>query len=139
MKLLRSVASVLLSSIVVYGVVVVSYFVLTYFFPDQYAAGEGSAPFLLWISTGMFAVASIFAGWLCVRLAPFRQSGHLFVLFLLGELAGAYLAWQRWGQDWPQWHLLVALAVWPVCLWLGGLRRRGAPPPRFVARVLPHG
>lgn len=131
MKLLRSVASVVLSYIVVYGIVSLSDPVLMHFFPGQYVRGQVPPVFLLWISTAVFGLASILGGWMCVRIAPFRAGGHLFVLFLLGELVGGYFTWQRWGS-WPHWYSLVWLIVWPVCLWLGGLRRRSAPEPRFA-------
>jgi nitrate/nitrite transporter NarK len=132
MKLLRSVASVLLSYVVVYGIVFCSDPLLTHLFPTQYARGQVPPPFLLWISTAIFALASILGGWMCVRIAPFRPAGHLFVLFLLGELVGVYFSWQMWGQGWPHWYSLVWLIVWPVCLWLGGLGKRAAPVPRFA-------
>lgn len=131
MKLLRSVASVVLSYIVVYGIVLCSDPVLTHFYPDEYVRGRVPPVFLLWISTAIFALASILGGWLCVRIAPFREGGHLFVLFLLGELVGGYFTWQMWGT-WPHWYSMVWLVTWPVCLWLGGLGKRPAPVPRFA-------
>jgi len=62
MKLLRSVASVVLSYIVVYGIVLLSDPVLTHFFPTQYVAGKVPPVFLLWVSTAIFALASILGG-----------------------------------------------------------------------------
>lgn len=132
MKFLRSVAAVLLSYVVVYGIVFCSTPILMHFFPTQYVRGQVPPVFLLWISTSIFALATILGGWMCVRIAPFRPGGHLFVLFLLGELVGVYFAFQMWGQGWPHWYSLLWLIVWPVCLWLGGLGRRSVPAPRFA-------
>ncbi|MGA7524481.1 MAG: hypothetical protein WBW84_18660 [Acidobacteriaceae bacterium] len=132
MKLLRSVASILLSYFVVYGIAFAGDPVLSRFFPAEYLRGRVPPPLLLWISTTIFALASILSGWLCVRIAPFRAAGHLFVLFLLGELVGLYFTWQAWGQGRPHWYSLMWLIVWPVCLWLGALGRRPAQTPRFA-------
>ena len=131
MRLLRSVASVVLSYIVVFGIVRCSDPILAHFYPGQYVRGTVPPVFLLWISTAVFMLASILGGWLCVRIAPFREAGHLFVLFLLGELVGGYFSWQMW-STWPHWYSLVWLIAWPVCLWLGGLGKRTASAPRYA-------
>jgi nitrate/nitrite transporter NarK len=123
MKPLRSVASVVLSYIVVYGIVCCSDPVLSHFFPTQYVAGHVPPPFLLWISTAIFALATLFGGWLCVLIAPARPGTHLFVLFVVGELIGLGFTWKMWGT-WPHWYSLVWLIVWPVFLWIGGGMRR---------------
>jgi nitrate/nitrite transporter NarK len=123
MKLLRSIASVVISYIVVYGIVFCSDPVLTHFFPTQYVAGKVPPAFLLWISTAIFAAASILGGWLCVRIAPSKSGTHLFVLFLIGELVGLGFTWRMWGA-WPHWYSLAWLIVWPVFLWIGSKLRR---------------
>ena len=124
MKLLRSIASVVLSYIVVYGIVFCSDPILTHFFPTQYVAGKVPQPFLLWISTAVFALASILGGWLCVRIAPSKPGVHLFVLFVVGELVGLGFTVKAWGTGWPHWYSLLWLGVWPVCLWTGGRGRK---------------
>lgn len=136
MKTVRSVASVVVSYVVVYTIVILSDPVLTHFFPTQYVAGKVPPTFLLWISTAVFAVASTIGGWLCAIIAPSRTGHHLVALFILGEGVGLFFTWRMWGQ-WPHWYSLVWLLVWPVCLWIGGISRRPslAPPP--VSPVTP--
>jgi hypothetical protein len=122
-KLLRSVAAVVLSYIVVYGIVFCSDPVLAHFFPTQYVAGRVPPLFLLWISTAIFAVATFFGGWLCAIIAPSKPGVHLFVLFVIGELIGLGFTWKMWGT-WPHWYSLTWLIVWPVFLWIGGNLKR---------------
>jgi|ERR1700728_2818889 hypothetical protein len=119
MKLLRSVASVVLSYIVVYGIVFCSDPILAHFFPTQYVHGRVPPLFLLWISTGIFALATLFGGWLCVLIAPSRPGTHLVVLFVIGEALGFFFTWRMWGT-WPHWYSIVWLIVWPLFLWIGG-------------------
>lgn len=126
MKLLRSVVSVVFSYIVVYGIVFISDPILTHFFPDQYVPGKVPPTSLLWISTAIFALASILGGWLCVRTAPAKPGQHLLALFVIGEAVGLYFTWTMWSQ-WPHWYSLVWLLVWPLCLWIGGLPRSHGP------------
>ena len=123
MKQLRSIASVVVSYVVVYGIVFCSDPILTHFFPAQYVAGKVPPPLLLWISTAIFALASILGGWLCTRIAPSRPGMHLFVLFLIGEIVGLVFTTRMWGA-WPHWYSLAWLIVWPVCLWIGGRGRK---------------
>jgi hypothetical protein len=123
MKLLRSVASILISYIVVYGIVFVSGRVLTHIYPQPYI--RGTVPPALWISTAVFFLASILGGWLCVRIAADRPGLHLFVLFLVGEAIGLYFTLQNWAV-WPHWYSLMWLAVWPLGLWIGGRSSHGA-------------
>jgi nitrate/nitrite transporter NarK len=98
MKIFRSVASVLLSYIVVYGIVAVCDPILTHFFPNDYVAGKIPPTSLLWVSTVIFATASILGGWLCVRIAPSRTGMHLFVLFLVGEVIGLVFTARMWSS-----------------------------------------
>ena len=130
MKTVRSIASVLVSYVVVYCIVMLSDPVLTHFFPTQFVAGKVPPTFLLWISTAIFAVASVIGGWLCAVIAPSRIGLHLVALFILGETLGLFFTWRMWGQ-WPHWYSFAWLLVWPVCLWIGGIGRRPslAPPP----------
>lgn len=123
MKALRSVASVLVSYVVVYGIVILSDPVLMRLFPGQYVAGKVPPTFLLWITTAIFAAASILGGWLCLLMAPSRPGIHVAALFAVGEVLGIYFTWHMWGQ-WPHWHSFVWLAVWPVCVWIGSSLRR---------------
>jgi hypothetical protein len=123
MKLLRSIASVVLSYIVVYGIVFASDPVLTHFFPTQYVAGKVPPTFLIWISTAIFAVATIFGGWLCVLIAPSKPGAHLLALFVVGEALGLFFTVHNWGV-WPHWMSFVWLVVWPVFLWIGGKLRQ---------------
>jgi len=123
LKLLRSVASVVVSYIVVYGIVFCSDPILAHLFPGQYVAGKVPPVFLLWISTGIFALATLLGGWLCALISPAKPGTHLFVLFLIGEVLGLFFTARMWGA-WPHWYSLAWLIVWPVFLWIGA-RLRG--------------
>jgi len=123
MKLLRSIASVVIGYIVVYGIVLCSDPILTHFYPNDYVAGKIPPTFLLWIGTAIFALATLLGGWLCVRIAPSSPGVHLFALFILGELIGLGFTWKMWGT-WPHWYSIAWLIVWPVFLWIGGRGRR---------------
>jgi nitrate/nitrite transporter NarK len=123
MKLLRSVASVVVSYIVVYGIVFSSDPILAHLFPTQYVPGKVPPAFLLWISTAIFALATLLGGWLCTLIAPSRPGAHLFVLFLIGEVLGLFFTWRNW-STWPHWYSFLWLVVWPVFLWIGGRLRR---------------
>jgi nitrate/nitrite transporter NarK len=125
MKVLRSIASVLLSYILVYLIVFVSDPVLTHFFPTQYVAGKVPPPFLIWTSTGIYALATILGGWLCVRMAPTKPGMHLLALFVVGEAIGIFFTVHNWGV-WPHWMSFVWLIIWPVFLWIGGRLRKTA-------------
>ncbi len=122
MKLLRSIASVLLSYIVVTAIVILSDPLLSHAFPGQYVSGKTAPTYILWIGAAIFAVASIIAGWMCVRLAPFKPGAHLIVLFVVGEVAGVISTVVNWNR-WPHWNSFLWLAIWPVFLWIGGLGR----------------
>jgi hypothetical protein len=127
MKVLRSIVSVLVCYLIVFAIVSLSDPVIAHFFPGQYVRGKVPPVSLLWLSTGVFALASILGGWLCVRLAPSRYAAHLLGLFLLGEIVGIFFTVVNW-ETWPHWQSFVWLAVWPVGLWLGGLGRRTRMP-----------
>jgi hypothetical protein len=74
MKVLRSVAPVVVSYLVAFALVSLKDPVIAHFFPGQYVNGKVPPDSLLWLGTGVFAVASIPGGWLCVRLAPSAQT-----------------------------------------------------------------
>jgi len=124
MKVLRSVASIVVSYAVVFVLVLISDPILNRLFPGQAAPGKIPPTLVLEISTAIFAVASILGGWLCVRLAPANTSLHLLILFILGEIAGAIPAFINWNNGWPHWYPISWLLAWPICLWIGGLGRR---------------
>jgi len=123
MKVLRSIAAVVVSYIVVYGIVFLSDPVLAHLFPGQYVPGKVPPLYLLWISTAIYALASILGGWLCARIAPSKPGLHLLVLFVIGEGFGVFFTVHNWGI-WPHWNSFVWLAIWPLCLWIGGRIRR---------------
>jgi len=123
MKLLRSIASVVLSYIVVTAIVILSDPLLSRLFPGQYVSGKTAPTYILWIGASIFAVASIIAGWMCVRIAPSKPGTHLLVLFVVGEVAGVISTIVNWNR-WPHWNSFLWLAIWPVFLWIGGLGRR---------------
>lgn len=123
MKFWRSLAAVLGSYIAVFAIVLISDPILSHLYPGQYVRGQVPPVSVLWMSTAVFAVASILGGWLCLRLAPSRPSRHLLALFLLGEVIGAGSTWANWGK-WPHWQMLLWMAIWPVCIWIGALGRR---------------
>lgn len=129
MKALRALASVLGSYIVVFAIVLISDPILSHLYPGEYVRGQVPPVFLLWITTAIFAAASILGGWMCVRIAPTQPSRYLLALFLLGEALGAASTWANWGK-WPHWHSLTWMAIWPVCLWIGALGRRTSEAPR---------
>jgi hypothetical protein len=121
MKVLRSVASVVVSYLVVYVFIVLMDPVLSRLFPGQYVVGKVPPTFLLWISTAVFAVGSVLSGWLCVKMAPSRTGLHLVILFVLGEAAGLASTIAIWNKGWPHWYSIAWLVAWPVCLWVGGM------------------
>ncbi len=123
MKVLRSIASVIASYVVVYLIIVLTDPILSRLYPGVYVPNKVPPAFLLWISTCVFALASVVGGVLCVRLAPVHPGLHLLVLFVLGEAAGTASAVAVW-KTWPHWYSLLWLAVWPVCLWIGSLARK---------------
>lgn len=118
MKLLRSAAAIVVTYVVVYGIVFASDPILTMLFPGRYVAGQVPPLFLLWVVTGIFVLASILGGWLCILLAPSRPGLHLLVLFLVGEVIGLAFTVHNW-PTWPHWYSVLWLIVWPVCLWIG--------------------
>jgi hypothetical protein len=124
MKVLRSVASIVVSYAVVFVLVLISDPILNRLFPGQAVAGKIPPTLVLEISTAIFTVASIIGGWLCVRLAPANAGLHLLILFVLGEIAGAIPAVINWNNGWPHWYPISWLLAWPICLWIGGLGRR---------------
>jgi hypothetical protein len=121
MKALRSILAVLVPYVIVFIVVMLTDVVLNRIFPTVYVEGKVPPVGLLWVSTGIYAVASLFAGWLCVRLAPARAGLHLLILFLLGEAFGGYTTVLAWDKQ-PHWVSIVWLIIWPVALWIGGRR-----------------
>ena len=123
MRVFRSIASVLLTYIVVFCIVSCSDPLLAHLFPGQYVAGKVPPVYLLWISTAIFALASVLGGWMCVTIAPSKPSRHLLSLFVLGEVIGVVFTVVNWSK-WPHWNSLVWLAVWPLCLWIGGRLKR---------------
>ncbi|HTX41542.1 MAG TPA: hypothetical protein VMD25_06920 [Acidobacteriaceae bacterium] len=123
MKVLRSIASVIVSYFVVYLIVVLTDPILSRLYPGVYVPNKVPPTFLLWIGTGVFAFASVVGGVLCVRLAPTHPGLHLLVLFVLGEAAGTASAVAIW-KTWPHWYSLAWLALWPVCLGIGALAGR---------------
>jgi nitrate/nitrite transporter NarK len=123
MNVLRSIAAVLLSYIVVTVIVILSDPVLAHIFPGKYVADKTVSASILLIGAAIFAVASILGGWLCVRIAPSKPSKHLLALFILGEIAGVISTILNWNK-WPHWNSFLWLAIWPVCLWIGGRRRK---------------
>jgi hypothetical protein len=127
MRALRSIASVVVSYLIVFAIVSLSDPVIAHFFPGQYVRGKVPSDALLWLSTAIFALASVVGGWLCVRLAPSSYAAHLLWLFGLGEAVGVCFTVANW-KTWPHWQSFVWLAVWPVCLWLGGMGRRTQMP-----------
>lgn len=119
MKVLRSAASVVGCYLVVFCLVLLSDPLLERLFPGQYVQGKVPPTFLLWISAGVFAAASLLGGWLCVRIAPAKPGRHLLALFILGEAIGLVFTIVNPGHL-PLWNSLLWLAIWPVCLWIGG-------------------
>jgi hypothetical protein len=123
MKVLRSIAAIVLSYAVVFVIVWLSDPLLAHLFPGQYVPDKVPPAFLLRASTYIFALASIIGGGLCVRIAPSRPGLHLMILFVMGEIVGAVFAMKNWAT-WPHWYSLIWLAIWPIGLWLGGLAKK---------------
>lgn len=124
MKLLRSIAAVVISYALIYALVWVSDPVLSRLYPGMLGPGQVPPVFLLRISTYIFAIASLAGGALCVRMAPTRPGLHLLILFVLGEIVGVGFSIANWNKGWPHWYSLVWLGIYPVCLWLGGMMRK---------------
>lgn len=133
MKVLRSVASVLGCYIVVFCLVLASGPLLARLFPGQYVQGKVPPAFLLLISAAIFGIASILGGWLCVRIAPAKPGAHLLAFFILGEALGVVFTIRNPGH-YPLWNSLLWLALWPLCIWIGG---RGKLHPPVVSAVAP--
>lgn len=124
MKVLRSVAAVVVSYVVVFVLVLLSDPLLTRLYPGLYVPGQVPPAFVLRMSTYAFVIASILGGAICVRMAPSRPGLHLFWLFILGEVMGLATTIANWNKGWPHWYSLAWLAVWPVSLFLGGLIKK---------------
>jgi hypothetical protein len=122
MKVLRFIASVVVSYVVVFVIVLDSDPALARIYPGQYIHGQIPPAFILWIGTAIYAVASIIGGWICVRLAPTKPGQHLLAIFVLGEVMGVVSTILNWSR-WPDWQSLTWLALWPICLWIGSLFR----------------
>ena len=123
MNVLRSITAVLLSYVVVTVIVILSDPLLAHIFPGQYVAGKAVPASILLIGAAIFALASILGGWLCVRIAPSKPGKHLLALFILGEVAGVISTILNWNK-WPHWNSFLWLALWPICIWLGGRGRK---------------
>jgi nitrate/nitrite transporter NarK len=123
MKVLRSIAAVVVSYAVVFVIVWLSDPLLAHLYPGQYVPDKVPPAFLLRASTFIFALASIIGGGLCVRIAPSRPGLHLMILFFICEIVGAVFAMKNWAT-WPHWYSIIWLAIWPVGLWLGGLAKK---------------
>ncbi|HVT98574.1 MAG TPA: hypothetical protein VHE33_13815 [Acidobacteriaceae bacterium] len=123
MNVLRSMAAVLLSYIVVTVIVILSDPLLAHIFPGQYVPGKTVPASILLIGAAIFAVASILGGWLCVRIAPAKPGKHLLALFILGEVAGVISTILNWNK-WPHWNSFLWLVLWPICIWIGGRGRK---------------
>jgi hypothetical protein len=106
MKVLRSVAAVVLSYVVVFTLVSLSDPVLARIYPGVYVRGQVPPAFLLRLSTYIFAIASILGGAICAWLAPSRPGRHLFALFVLGEVIGLGFTVANWNKGWPHWYSL---------------------------------
>lgn len=123
MKVLRSIAAVVVSYVVVFALVSLSDPVLAKLYPGVYVSGQVPPAFLLRLSTYIFALASILGGVLCAWMAPSRPGRHLFALFVLGEAIGLGFTFANWNKGWPHWYSLAWLAAWPVCIFLGGMMK----------------
>ncbi len=123
MKILRSIASVLVAYVVVFAIVLGSDPLLARMYPGLYVRSQIPPNFILWIGTAIYAIASVLGGWICVRLAPSKPGKHLLALFLFGEVMGIVSTILNWNH-WPHWQSLTWIALWPLCLWIGGLGRR---------------
>jgi hypothetical protein len=123
MKVLRSIAAVVVSYAVVFLIVWLSDPLLAHLYPGQYVPNKVPPAFLLRASTFIFALATIVGGGLCVRIAPSRPGLHLLILFIIGESVGTVFSIRNWAT-WPHWYSLIWLAIWPIGLWLGGLAKK---------------
>jgi hypothetical protein len=122
MKILRSIISVLVSYMMVYLIVMLGDGILARLFPGAYIPGKvPTHTYLIWISTAIYALASMLGAWLCILWAPSRPRQHLLALFLRGESVGLGLTFIFW-HTYPHWISLTWLLTWPASLYLGGLR-----------------
>jgi|GEM_PF-3395209 len=121
---LRSIAAVLVTYVLVYVVVMLGEQIIARLTPGYIPGQVPAHLYLIWINTAIYAIATAFCGWLCVLWAPARPHFHLLLLFILGESAGLYFTVAGWGTH-PHWISFLWLAVWPIFLWIGGVRLTG--------------
>lgn len=125
----RSIAAVLLGLLSVVALSTVADVIMheSGVFPPWFQPMGGG----LWLLALAYrAVFSVFGGYLCARLAPYRPMAHVWMMGLIGSVfgvAGVIATWGRGPDFGPAWYaILVALTGLPGCL-IGGLlyaRRR---------------
>jgi hypothetical protein len=139
MNALRSVVAVFVSWSLVYCLVYLGDSALAWLFhqppmPADLRQSIAHPLTFILLSTIIYAAATIIGGWTCILWAPVHPRLHLFLLFVLGEAVGIFLAVGMWATH-PHWIALVWLAIWPFCLWIGGIAlvdhpTNTLPPPR---------
>jgi hypothetical protein len=118
MKLLRSVGSVLGSYILCVGLVILSDLPLKAAFPREFADINTAPAWLLWLSTGIFFLASILCAWICARTAPSRPGTHVLWFFALGEVMGVVSAIVGAGKT-PMWYSIAWIVAWIPAVAIG--------------------
>lgn len=118
MRWLRSTASILGSYVLTILLVVLSDPLLHALFPKDYVAGKPIPDTLLWVSTAIFFVVSIFCAWLCARTAPGRVAAHVIWFFAIGEIMGLGSTYANWGKV-PHWYSVAWLVAWIPAVWIG--------------------
>lgn len=85
----------------------------------------------LWLLALAYRAAfTVFGGYLCARLAPYKPMAHVWTLGLIGTvfgIVGVAATWGRGAEFGPAWYsILVAVTGLPCCLiggWLYARRR----------------
>ena len=117
--MLKSIAVVVGSYVLVIVLVLASDPLLSRLFPGDFVPGRVPSDTALITSTAFFVVASILCASLCARFAPRRAPVHVLWFFIIGETLGIATTIPNWNTAWPHWYWLSWLLTWPVSCWIG--------------------
>ena len=118
MRILRSIGSVLGSYILCVLLVYLSDAPLKAMFPHEFVDLNTAPSWLLWVSTALFFVISVFCAWVCAKTAPDRVVKHVMWFFALGEVMGAGSMYASYGKA-PLWFSIAWLVAWIPAVFIG--------------------
>lgn len=119
--MLKSVAVVIGSYLLLVVLVVATDGLLSQVFPGDFVKGKIPSSTALITSTAFFVVGSILCAWLCARLAPHSHFRHALWFFGIGAVMGVITTIPNWNTGYPHWYWLAWLLTWPVSCWIGWL------------------